>query len=79
LQIAAGFWVSVRNEYLEIAVKKMTPETQVFIQGKTDYKAGKSLDDNPYGLDADLSSNWVEGYQMAAYEERQSSISSTNH
>lgn len=57
----------------------MKPETQAFMQGKADYRAGKSLEDNPFSSDAEMSSHWVEGYQMASYEERQSSISAKNH
>lgn len=49
------------------------------MQGKEDYRAGKSLNDNPYSVDEELSSHWVEGYQMASYEERQSSISKKTH
>lgn len=57
----------------------MSPETQVFMQGKADYRAGKLLEDNPYSVDSEMSSHWVEGYQMASYEERQSGISTKNH
>ncbi len=57
----------------------MPQETLAFMQGKEDYRAGKSLNDNPYSLDEEMSSHWVEGYQMASYEERQSSISKQTH
>lgn len=57
----------------------MSPQNQAFMQGKADYRTGKSLEDNPYNVDVEMSSNWVEGYQMASYEERPSGISINNH
>ncbi|WP_171041512.1 MULTISPECIES: hypothetical protein [unclassified Pseudoalteromonas] len=45
-------------------------------RGKSDYKLGISYLDNPYkDLDADLADDWLEGWQMASYKERQKSTS----
>lgn len=45
-------------------------------RGKSDYRLGISYKDNPYkDLDADLADDWLEGWQMESYQERQKSIS----
>lgn len=60
----------------------MSPYDRALLRGKSDYQRGVSIDDCPYpddNEDDNLKSHWVEGYQMAAYEEKQASISVVTH
>lgn len=53
----------------------MNASQSAWQRGKVDYKLGVAYQDNPYQkLDADLADDWLEGWQMASYQERQSSI-----
>lgn len=51
--------------------KRLTPEMAAFIKGKEDYANGVQVEQCPYPKNGDLASHWIEGFQMAAYEERQ--------
>jgi hypothetical protein len=54
----------------------MSPSQSAWKRGKSDYKLGIAYQDNPYQeFDADLADDWLEGWQMASYQERQNSIS----
>lgn len=53
----------------------MNASQSAWQRGKVDYKLGVAYQDNPYQkLDTDLADDWLEGWQMASYQERQSSI-----
>jgi len=53
----------------------MNASQSAWQRGKADYKLGVAYQDNPYQkIDADLYDDWLEGWQMASYQDRQSSI-----
>lgn len=53
----------------------MNASKKAWLMGVEGYKSGTPYSENPYNkIDDDLAADWLEGWQMASYQERQNSV-----